>query len=45
MGKNKSKVPESKPGQKPCLTRQKSSSQQSATLASAEFAIANIFVN
>jgi hypothetical protein len=45
MGKNKSKAPESEPGHKPCLTRQKASSQQSAPLASAEFIIANIFVN
>jgi hypothetical protein len=43
MGKNKSKAPESEPGQKPCLTRQKASSQQSAPLASADFVIANIF--
>jgi len=45
MGKNKSKALESEPGQKPRLTRQKASSQQSAPLASAEFVIANIFVN
>jgi hypothetical protein len=45
MGKNKSKVPESKPGPKSHLTRQKASSQQSAPLASAEFVIANVFVN
>jgi hypothetical protein len=45
MGKNKSKTPESEPGQKPCLTRQKASIQQSAHLASAEFVIANVFVN
>jgi hypothetical protein len=45
MGKNKSKAPESEPGQKTCLTKQKASSQQSAPLASAEFVIANVFVN
>jgi hypothetical protein len=45
MGKNKNKVLETQPGQKPCSSKQKASSQQSAPLASAEFVIANIFVN
>jgi hypothetical protein len=45
MGKNKSKALEIEPGQKPSLTTQKASSQQSAPLASAEFVIAKVFVN
>jgi hypothetical protein len=45
MGKNKSKAPESEPGQKPCWSKWKASSQPSAPVASAEFMIANIFVN
>jgi hypothetical protein len=45
MGKNKKKAPETQPGQKPCLSKWKASSQQSAPLASTEFDIANIFVN
>ena len=45
MGKNKNKAPESEPGQKPHLSKLKASSQQSAPLASAEFVIANDFVN
>ena len=34
MGKNKKKAPETQPGQKPCLSKWKASSQQSAPLAS-----------
>ena len=45
MRKKKNKAPETEPGQKPCLSKWKASSQQSAPLASTEFVIGNVFVN